>query len=320
MGFLDRGEHDKVDPSAKSGSQFGRNALPAPPIILTTLLPTSFLNDPTRDVFSCNDSIRGATSRELYNNPQPLVPDIVLTFEDEQVSAHKTLLEKASEVFRAAFAGSWDSTVSRRYAIEGYSKSVVHSMIKHIYGFQELHVTITAEANGEESDVLLKKMDFCFQMYLIGGEYQIKTFQVAVAERFRLLMEETCPGDGRKGDEASRLVKMVEAVNAFFQMNELADWECDPSVSHDFTLIATDQETRSEDKLLYRKINKWWPPVKRRNPGYLTSEDLTDNGLSDGELEEEFEEHISIFDEGPIYTGGIGAQELHHWSDDGLSV
>ncbi|KAI5273518.1 hypothetical protein E4T47_03277 [Aureobasidium subglaciale] len=213
--------------------------------------------------------------RELYNNPQPLFPDIVLTFEDEQVSAHKTLLEKASGVFRAAFAGSWNSTVSRRY-----SKSVVHSMINHIYGFQELDIPITAEANGEESDVLLKKLDFCFQMYPIGGEYQIKTFQVAVAERFRLLMEKICPG----------------------------------GLSHRHL------ETRSGYKPLYREMNKCGPHVKRNDFGYLTSEDLSDNGLSASESEDEFEELTSIFNEGPIYTGGFGAHGLQHWSDDELSV
>ncbi|KAI5235902.1 hypothetical protein E4T43_08965 [Aureobasidium subglaciale] len=190
-------------------------------------------HDPIRDDSSCNDSIRDSVGEGLRSVPCSI---------RRQLEQHRL----------------------SSFTIEGYSKSVVHSMINHIYGFQELDIPITAEANGEESDVLLKKLDFCFQMYPIGGEYQIKTFQVAVAESL--------------------------------------------------------QETRSEYKPLYREMSKYGPHVKRNDFGYLTSEDLSDNGLSASESEDEFEELTSIFDEGPIYTGGFGAHGLQHWSDDELSV
>lgn len=70
-------------------------------------------------------------NRHLYNNSN--LSDVVLTFGDERIHAHKDILRSKSEVFVAAFSGKFGEV--NEYAVEGHYDAAIRAMIQHIYGF-----------------------------------------------------------------------------------------------------------------------------------------------------------------------------------------
>ncbi|KEQ86507.1 hypothetical protein M438DRAFT_353630 [Aureobasidium pullulans EXF-150] len=109
------------------------------------------------------------TNQHLSTNSQ--LPDVVLTFGDERVDAHKDILRSKSEVFVAAFSGKFGEV--NEYAIEGHSDAAIHAMIQHIYGFA----------------AIVAKCELFLGVYLLANEYDIVGLTVDVTEAIIYCME-----------------------------------------------------------------------------------------------------------------------------------
>ncbi|CAC9894283.1 unnamed protein product [Aureobasidium pullulans] len=99
-------------------------------------------------------------NRHLYNNSN--LSDVVLTFGDERIHAHKDILRSKSEVFVAVFSGKFGEV--NEYAIKGHSDADIHAMIQHIYGF------------------VVAKCELFLDVYLLANEYNIVGLIVDVTE------------------------------------------------------------------------------------------------------------------------------------------
>ncbi|KAH0364428.1 hypothetical protein KCU65_g6811, partial [Aureobasidium melanogenum] len=158
----------------------------------------------------CKASPRGAYVSEIFYNHQAS-SDIILKFHDRQIYAHKAVLQKASDVFDAAFSGRWTNTVNNGYNIDGYDADVVITMIKHIYGF---------EMCGIEGHTVDEKMPFLLDVYMIGEEYFITTLQMEVIEKVKALLKELYDS---KDDDAP-LGEAIEAIITLHETHKLRDW------------------------------------------------------------------------------------------------
>ncbi|CAD0089049.1 unnamed protein product [Aureobasidium vineae] len=128
---------------------------------------------------SAYDSIFVTALRKSYNSFELLESIVNLRVGDEQVPAHRLLLETASEVFRAAFGGNWNNAATGQYAIEGHSKDVAVTMIKHIYG---------SELRGIEGHTEDENIRFLLDVYMIGEEYLITSLQIEVIRKIKDLL------------------------------------------------------------------------------------------------------------------------------------
>ncbi|KAG2163646.1 hypothetical protein JADG_003385 [Aureobasidium aubasidani] len=101
-------------------------------------------------------------NRHLYNNSN--LSDVVLTFGDERIHAHKDILRSKSEVFVAAFSGKFGEV--NEYAAEGHYDAAIRAKIQHIYGFA----------------AVVAKCELFLDVYLLANEYNIVGLIVDVTE------------------------------------------------------------------------------------------------------------------------------------------
>lgn len=157
----------------------------------------------------CKRSPRGAYISEIFYNHQAS-SDVILKFHDRQIYAHKVVLQKASDVFGAAFSGRWTNAATNEYNIDAYNADVVVTMIKHIYGF---------ELCGIESHTVDEKMQFLLDVYMIGEEYLITTLQMEVIEKIKVLLKELY----NIKDDDEPLEQAIEAIITLHETHQLRD-------------------------------------------------------------------------------------------------
>ncbi|THY34819.1 hypothetical protein D6D01_01858 [Aureobasidium pullulans] len=162
-------------------------------------------------------------NRHLYNNSN--LSDVVLTFGDERIHAHKDILRSKSEVFVAAFSGKFGEI--NEYAIEGHSDSAIHAMIQNIYGFgiapelSQLNYT-TYERNKTVAAVVAK-CEIFLGVYLLANEYNIVGLTVGVTEAIVYCLEYLLCVQRFEEQSPRALNSVISSVISLFEEDDMID-------------------------------------------------------------------------------------------------
>ncbi|CAD0052137.1 unnamed protein product [Aureobasidium pullulans] len=140
-------------------------------------------------------------NRHLYNNSN--LSDVVLTFGDERIHAHKDILRSKSEVFVAAFSGKFGEV--NEYAAEGHYDAAIRAMIQHIYGF------------------VVARCELFLDVYLLANEYNIAGLTVDVTEAIIYCLEYLLCVQRFEEPSPRALDSVISSVTSLFEEYVIID-------------------------------------------------------------------------------------------------
>ncbi|THY20431.1 hypothetical protein D6D01_06747 [Aureobasidium pullulans] len=171
-------------------------------------------------------TIASPNFQHLYDNP--FLSDVILSFGDHRIKAHKAILIGYSKVFLAAFTSKLPTTTAGVYEIEGHDSDLVLDMIKHIYGFPEMTI---APPSPEEKARIYYLQD----LFLLANEYEVATLSALVTGNFTEMLQsfpkECYIHAGRDGrstryldtSSSRKLSMVIREVAELYHDNKIAD-------------------------------------------------------------------------------------------------
>lgn len=113
--------------------------------------------------------------RRLYKSE--LLSDVVISFGDEKVPAHKVILMGASRKLQALLQDQSVDSID----VSAHEPEVVHAMLRWMYGYSWAgHLNPKKYAQR----TFAQKTEFAIKVFLIANEYQIKSLGMAITKYF----------------------------------------------------------------------------------------------------------------------------------------
>ncbi|KAI4731272.1 hypothetical protein E4T49_00901 [Aureobasidium sp. EXF-10728] len=156
------------------------------------------------------DNTRGTKRKRDFFNDQDL-SDIIITFKETQIFAHKVTLASGSTWFEGAFLGAFSEANQKIVELyDNVSSDAIMAMLKHLYGMDYKDQSIHHDFRGI-SQVHL-------EVFVLGDKYDVDSLRKQAADRFMKFLTGEAE-DGSFYDETIHVIQRLLGPDA----PELAD-------------------------------------------------------------------------------------------------